>query len=62
MDRRRSNYTRRQEKTSQREKRLAALAIFGVAAGVAGVLAPPLNIDWPNLLRERDEITHVGAA
>ena len=61
MDRRRSDYTRRVEKSSQREKRLATLAVLGVAAGVAGVLAPPLNIDWPNLLRERDEITHVGA-
>ena len=62
MDRRRAAYTRRVEKTSQREKRLAALAVLGVAAGVAGVLAPPLNIDWPNLLHEREEITHFGAA
>jgi len=60
MDRRRSAYTRRVEKTSQREKRLAALAVLGVAVGVAGVLAPPLDIDWPNLRRQAEQVTHYG--
>ncbi|WP_123071855.1 PEP-CTERM sorting domain-containing protein [Massilia aurea] len=62
MDRRRSAYTRRLARASQREKRLGALAMLGLAAGVAGVLAPPLNIDWTRLDRNPDEITHVGAS
>ena len=59
-DRRRSAYTRRVEKASQREKRLSALAVLGVAIGVAGVLAPPLDVDWPNLRRQAEEITDFG--
>lgn len=61
MDRRRATYAHRLEKSSQREKRLVALAVFGVAVGVAGVLAPPLDIDWPNLDRQDGEVTHFGA-
>lgn len=62
MDRRRSAYTRRLAKASQREKRLGALAMLGLAVGVAGVLAPPLDVDWTRLDRKPDEITHVGAS
>ncbi|TXF98094.1 PEP-CTERM sorting domain-containing protein [Massilia arenae] len=47
---------------SQREKRLGALAMLGLAVGVAGVLAPPLDVDWTRLDRKPDEITHVGAS
>jgi hypothetical protein len=61
MDRRRSTYSRRLVKASQREKRLGALAMLGLAAGVAGVLAPPLDIDWTRLNRAPDDILHVGA-
>jgi len=61
MDRRRSTYAHRLEKSSQREKRLGALAVLGVAVGVAGVLAPPLGIDWPDFERKVDEVTHFGA-
>ena len=39
MDRRRSAYSRRLVKASQREKRLGILAMLGLATGVAGVLA-----------------------
>lgn len=49
MDPRHSAYTRRLEKSSHREKALGALAILGVAIGVAGVLSPPLDIGWPSL-------------
>jgi len=62
MDRRHSAYTRRLAKASQREKRLGALAMLGLAVGVAGVLAPPLDVDWTRLDRKPDEITHVGAS
>lgn len=62
MDRRRSAYSRRLVKTSQREKRLGALAMLGLAAGVAGLLAPPLDIDWTRLDRTPDEVTHVGVS
>lgn len=62
MDRRRSAYSRRLVKASQREKRLGILAMFGLATGVAGVLAPPLDIDWTRLDRKPDDVTHVGAS
>ncbi len=62
MDRRRSAYSRHLVKASQREKRLGALALLGLAVGVAGVLAPPLDIDWTRLDRKPDEITHAGAS
>ena len=62
MDRRRSAYSRRLVKASQREKRLGILAMLGLATGVAGVLAPPLDIDWTWLDRKPDEVIHVGAS
>lgn len=62
MDRRRSAYSRRLVKASQREKRLGILAMLGLATSVAGVLAPPLDIDWTWLDRKPDEVIHVGAS
>ncbi|EKU83007.1 hypothetical protein HMPREF9710_01736 [Massilia timonae CCUG 45783] len=62
MDRRRSAYSRSLVKASQREKRLGILAMLGLATGVAGVLAPPLDIDWTWLDRKPDEVIHVGAS
>lgn len=62
MDRRRSAYSHRLVKASQREKRLGILAMLGLATGVAGVLAPPLDIDWTWLDRKPDEVIHVGAS
>ncbi|MDY0977982.1 PEP-CTERM sorting domain-containing protein [Massilia sp. CFBP9012] len=41
---------------------MGALAVLGLAVGVAGVLAPPLDIDWTRLDRQPDEITHLGAS
>jgi hypothetical protein len=38
----RTAYTRRQEKSSRRQKRLGTLAVFGVTAGVAALLVPDL--------------------
>lgn len=62
MDPRHSAYTRRLEKTSHREKTLGALAVFGVAIGVAGVLMPPLDIDWPSLGSESSEVVVSSSA
>ncbi|WP_157225460.1 PEP-CTERM sorting domain-containing protein [Massilia timonae] len=36
--------------------------MLGLATGVAGVLAPPLDIDWTWLDRKPDEVIHVGAS
>lgn len=52
----RATYHRRLAKSSQREKRLMALAVMGVAAGVAGVLLPSPGIDWQ---RFGDEATGI---
>ena len=61
MDPRHTAYTRRLEQTSQREKTLGALAVLGVAIGIAGVLMPPLNIDWSEPAAESGDAV-VGAA
>jgi len=43
----RATYQRRLEKSSHREKRLMALAVLGVAVGVAGIVLPAPSISWP---------------
>jgi hypothetical protein len=43
----RATYQRRLERSSHREKRLMALAVLGVAVGVAGVVLPSPSISWP---------------
>ena len=43
----RATYQRRLERSSHREKRLMALAVLGVAVGVAGVVLPSPSMGWP---------------